>query len=139
MPLHLKKLAVGIDDLDHLRRVVAARAAGSGGGSFPIHTRHAPTRAAEIRDGGSLYWVIRGVLQARQRVSAFEAAVDGEGRACCRIILAAEVVETEPTLCRPFQGWRYLIAADAPADRAGSAGEGIPPHLAAELRALGLL
>ena len=32
MPLHLIKLAVGIDDVEHLRRVRAARVAERGGG-----------------------------------------------------------------------------------------------------------
>ena len=58
MPLHLVKLAVGIDGIDHLRRMRALRAAERGGDWVP--TRNRPRRAAEVLDGGSLYWVVRG-------------------------------------------------------------------------------
>jgi hypothetical protein len=44
MPLHLLKLAVGVDDLDHLRRIRAARAAERGG--TWVYTRNHPRRAA---------------------------------------------------------------------------------------------
>jgi hypothetical protein len=49
-----------------------------------------------------------------------------------------------PTLWQPrraFQGWRYLEAKDAPADRPRHAAldDNLPPAMARELRALGLL
>src|SRR6516225_10725777 len=64
MPLHLLKLAVGIEDIEHLRRIRAARAE-ERGGSW-VHTRNYPRRAAEILAGGSIYWIIRGQIRVRQ-------------------------------------------------------------------------
>jgi hypothetical protein len=143
-PLHLVKMAVGIDDLDDLRRVRAARIAQLGG-SF-VSTRHHPRRAEAVLCGGSLYWVIRGNIRARQRVAGFRSERDERGRAYCLIEVAPEVIETVWRSWRPFQGWRYLAPADAPPDRiAGMAtggdpvGAPMPARMVAELRALGLL
>jgi hypothetical protein len=138
MPLNLIKLAVGIRDIDHLCEVQARRAAN---GIVPVYTRMVPKRAAEIVGTGSLYWVIRGSTCVRQRVVAIDTGVDEDGKAYCTIAVEAEPVPTVPAAQRPFQGWRYLDPAAAPADLsdAGGAGDELPPHLAAELRALGLL
>ena len=65
MPLHLVKLCVGVSEVSHLRRWV--RDARKGLDSLDHTTRMFPTRGAEILDGGSLYWVIKGVVQARQK------------------------------------------------------------------------
>ncbi|HEY0834683.1 MAG TPA: DUF1489 domain-containing protein [Azospirillum sp.] len=137
MPLHLIKLAVGVDDVEHLRTIQARRAEG---GTVPLTTGFVPKRAAEILDGGSLYWVVRGSVRARQRVLAVDGAVDAEGKKHCRLTLGAELVPVLATPHRPFQGWRYLAPKDAPPDAdAAGAGDELPPHLLAELRALGLL
>lgn len=105
----------------------------------PFHvTRFAPRRADEILDGGSLYWVIQGLVQVRQRIAAFEEVSSGEGRKC-KIVLAPRLVETELQPRKAFQGWRYLTEDDAPADidpRAQS-GAGLPAALRSELIALG--
>jgi hypothetical protein len=135
VPLHLVKLAVGIADLDELRRVRAARSAERGGSWVP--TRNRPRRAAELLDGGSLYWVIRGQIRVRQRLAGFGGAQDIDGRRFCRIELDPVLVPTVPRHCRPFQGWRYLGADAAPADRA--AGPPPPERMLAELRELGLI
>ena len=135
MSVHLVKLAVGIDDLAELRRVRAARAKERGGHVVP--TRNHPRRAAEVLDGGSIYWVIRGQIRVRQRVTGFREG-QAEGRRCCLILVDPELVPTLPRPSRPFQGWRYLLPADAPPDL--PAGEEPPPErMLAELRALGLL
>jgi len=114
--LHLLKLAVGIDDIEHLRRVRAARTA-QHGGSW-VYTRNCPRRAQEVLAGGSLYWVIRGHIQARQQVTGFRSERNDQGRRYCLIEVAAELVPTVPRSWRPFQGWRYLSPGDAPGDRA---------------------
>ena len=67
MPLHLLKLAVGIDDVDQLRRIRAARAA-ERGGSW-VYTRNHPRRAQKVLAGGSIYWIIRGQIRVRQLVT----------------------------------------------------------------------
>lgn len=142
--LHLLKMAVGIADLDELRAVRARRIAQLGGSW--VYTRNRPRRAEELLTGGSLYWVIRGQVRGRQRITGFAGKRDDNGRAYCLIGVDPELVPTVPRGWRPFQGWRYLTAADAPRDAAafgwrdGIAAEGeMPPHLVAELRSLGLL
>ena len=136
MPLHLLKLAVGVDDIEHLRRIRVARIAERGGNW--VYTRNRPRRAAEVLDGGSIYWVIRGRIRVRQLVTGFRGERDDSGRRYCLIEVDRLLVPTLCRSCRPFQGWRYLPADAAPADR--SAGEEAPPErMLAELRALGLI
>jgi hypothetical protein len=136
MPVHLLKLAVGIDDLDHLRRIRAARTA-ERGGSW-VYTRNHPRRAQEVLAGGSIYWIIRGQIRVRQLVTGFRSERDDNGRRYCLIDVDAKLVPTLSRPWRPFQGWRYLSPEDAPADRSGS-GEPLPDRMLAELRALGLI
>jgi hypothetical protein len=137
MPLHLIKLAVGIDDLDHLGRVRAARAAERGGGW--VYTRNHPRRAAEVLAGGSIYWVIRGQIRVRQTVTGFRNERDENGRRYCLIDVDRILVPTLSRSCRPFQGWRYLAPEAAPPDRATVGELPLPNHLLADLRALGLI
>jgi hypothetical protein len=141
-PLHLLKMAVGIADLDDLRRIRAARDK-ERGGSW-VYTRNHPRRAEAVLAGGSIYWVIRGQIRVRQRVTGFRSERDDNGRAYCLIEVDPDLIPTLPRPWRPFQGWRYLAPADAPPDdrAAGSEqafGEPPPEHMLAELRALGLL
>jgi hypothetical protein len=141
-PLHLLKMAVGIADIDELRRLRAQRIK-QHGGSW-IYTRNHPRRDAAVLAGGSLYWVIRGQIRVRQRIAGFRSERDEKGRAYCLIEVDRALVATQWRPWRPFQGWRYLTAADAPPDLAagmpagGAAAEAMPAALIAELRALGL-
>src|SRR5437763_6321570 len=139
-PLHLLKMAVGVADLDELRRIRAARRE-ERGGSW-VYTHNHPRRAAEVLAGGSIYWVIRGQVRVRQLVTGFRTERDDNGRAYCLIEVDPDLVATLWRPWRPFQGWRYLTPADAPPDRVGGisdADEAIPPAMLAELRSLGLL
>ncbi len=104
-------------------------------------TRHAPKRAEEILAGGSLYWVIKGKIAARQRILALRAVVDSAGISRCNIVLQHHVVVVEPRPYRPFQGWRYLTASDAPRDLAdvGAGATELPEDMRDELVKLGLL
>ena len=88
------------------------------GGSF-VYTRNHPRRAEAVLRGGSLYWVIRGQIRARQPITGFRGERDDKGRAYCLIGVAPELIATVWRPWRPFQGWRYLSPADAPADRKG--------------------
>ena len=95
-----------------------------------------PKRAAEIEDGGSLYWVMKGSVVCRMPI--LDITTQGEGKTSqCLITLSPQVVRTAPHARRPFQGWRYLEPKDAPADLdtldAGEAPEG----LVRQLRELG--
>ena len=140
MTLHLVKLAVGATDVAHLRQVRIERARERGGSWVP--TRNRPRRAEEVLAGGSLYWVVRGQIRARQLVTGFRAGREESGRPSCLIEVAAELVATLPRPCRPFQGWRYLAAADAPPDLPPDllgGEEPLPERMLAELRELGLL
>ena len=136
MALHLLKLAVGIEDIDHLRRVRATRCA-ERGGSW-VYTRNRPRRAQEILADGSIYWIIRGRIRVRQLVSGFLSERDSNGRRYCLIEVDPRLVPTVPRPWRPFQGWRYLSPEDAPADLRDS-GELPSDQLLAELRSLGLI
>ena len=142
--LHIIKLAVGIEDFDHLASVQQRRLAdaGVGGGEARLwhRTRHAPRRASELLDNGSMYWVIKGCISARQRLIGFETNNDEEGRKFCFIMLDPELVPTAPRRHRAFQGWRYFADTDAPPDQPKRQGEcDFPPEMVAELRELGLL
>lgn len=143
MPLHLIKLAVGVRDVDHIRDLQSRRLQTRSDGRpvVPVHTRNVPKRGAEVCDGGSLYWVIRGSVAVRQPMVAIEATRNAEGEPACILWLDPGLVETVPAAHRPFQGWRYLEPAAAPPDLAGTGDDGgdLPPEMAAELRALGLL
>jgi len=135
-------MAVGIADLDDLRRVRAERIAQLGG-SFVV-TRNHPRRSEEVLRGGSLYWVIRGQIRARQRIVGFRSERDDKDRAYCLIEVAPALIATVWRPWRPFQGWRYLLPGDAPPDRTAGAeeepeGAAMPAWMVAELRGLGLL
>ena len=136
MPLHLLKLAVGVDDLDQLRRIRAAQQRDRGGSW--IYTRNHPRREREVLAGGSIYWIIRGHIRVRQLVCGFRSERDDNGRRYCLIEVDDDLVPTLHRAWRPFQGWRYLAPEDAPADRTD---KGEPPsdRMLAELRALGLI
>jgi hypothetical protein len=143
MPLHLIKLCVGCDSVEDLvewidYRLKEKRRARQ----KPEHghvTRMVPKRIAELLDGGSLYWVIKGTVQCRQRLLDIRPFVDKDGIGRCRLVLDPKVMRTEWQPRRPFQGWRYLDAKDAPRDlKAGRGGDDLPPALRAELAELGL-
>jgi len=139
--LHLTKLAVGIADVGHLRAVQARRAELEP--PLRHRTRNFPRRAAEVVAGGSMYWVIAGAMIVRQRVVAIERDRWDDGSACAALVLDPELVPLIGRVAKPFQGWRYLLPDQAPADlRSGPPAEGeaeLPPKLREELRALGLL
>lgn len=133
MTLHLIKLCVGIETVDELRAWRAKRAAQ---GFAPIvPTRQTPKRMAELLEGGSLYWVIKGAILVRQPILKIETLESGTQP--CRIELHPELIETAPQPRRAFQGWRYLDVKDAPPDLMGADGEGVPQDLAKQLRELG--
>jgi hypothetical protein len=136
--LHLMKLAVGVRDPAHLRALQAHRLAHDP--PLRHQTRQTPRRAAEITDGGSLYWVIAGSMLMRQRVLDIVPARREDGSACARLILDPLLVPVAGRPVRAFQGWRYLQSDAAPPDFAEGSDEADLPHaLAQKLRELGLL
>ena len=144
--MHLIKLCVGIESPAELiawqrHRLEVLRR--SGKPAELVHrTRHMPKKRDEVLDGGSLYWVIKGVIQLRQRITDLREEMNAEGRSMCGIVFDPVLVPTRPQTRRPFQGWRYLTAADAPPDLPQAergAIEAMPAEMRAELAALALL
>ena len=83
VPQHLLKMAVGIGDIDELRRFRAARLKERG--ASWVYTRNHPRRTAEVQAGGSIYWVIRGQIRVRQRITGLRGEKDEKGRSYCQI------------------------------------------------------
>ena len=146
MILHMIKLCVGAESIEDLAewqkgRLAAQRAAGETPRLFH-GTRMVPRRQAELLDGGSLYWVIKGVVQVRQRITGFGEGQKPDGTPCCLVYLDQPLIPTQPVPRRAFQGWRYLEPADAPPDldaRASRALAELPADMRKELAELGLI
>jgi hypothetical protein len=142
--LHLVKLCVGAQSIQDLRDWQKRRGVLCEAG-YPIvvhYTRNRPKRWAELVDGGSLYWVIKGSILVRNPIVAVETVEREEDGKRCALVLKAEPVETLPKRHRPIQGWRYFASENAPPDRSAGVESGdfkVPPALAAELRSLGLI
>mgnify|MGYP001823840394 FL=1 len=137
--LHLIKLCVGATRVEDLIEWQASgRAKGADG--LPRHvTRMWPKRADEILDGGSLYWVFKGLVLARQRIVRFDEYDRGDGIRRCAIVMDPIVYRTETVPKRAFQGWRYLPGSDAPRDLSlDRANEDLPPNLMAALADIGV-
>jgi len=146
MPLHLIKLAVGCDSVKELKGWVAERMATAKKKGLPLRhvhiTRMTPKREEELLAGGSLYWVIRGEIAAREKIIAIEPFRDKDGIGRCRLVMQPKVIAVSPRPMRPFQGWRYLTADSAPADLTKSSAASVasmPEPMRRELRDLGLL
>lgn len=135
--IHLIKLCVGAEKVEDLITWQEARY-----GTAPaMHvTRMAPKRAEEVLAGGSLYWVFKGVVLARQRILALDEVMGADGIVRCAIVLGREVVRTEALPRRPFQGWRYFKPEDAPRDlpMGREREEALPRELLAAFSEIGL-
>ncbi len=138
--VHLVKLCVGIDSVEQLRDWRAAQMATNPNYISRHVTRMWPKRADEILNGGSLYWVIKGQIQARQTIVALDEVIGDDGIRRCGIRMTPDLIRTQIAPRRAFQGWRYLTTTDAPPDlpqkRLGDTD--LPPELAAALADIGL-
>ena len=138
---HLIKLSVGtetVEDLAAWQGLPQARTADG----LPRHvTRMWPKREAEVLDGGSIYWVIKGLVQCRQRILRLDEVVREDGIRRCAIVLDPALHRVAPAQKRPFQGWRYLSAGDAPPDlgQRRPDDDALPPELSAALAEIGIL
>jgi hypothetical protein len=147
MTLHLIKLCVGTDSIADLaawqaERLRQRRKAGERKPRLFHRTFQTPKRRDELLAGGSLYWVIKGIVQVRQQLVDLTEGTKDDGTPCCLLVLKTELVPVRPVPRRAFQGWRYLDAREAPEDlRQGSARAivAMPPELRRDLAALGLL
>jgi hypothetical protein len=138
--INLLKLCVGADRVEDLMEWQDSHRHDWAGGR-PVHiTRMWPKRAEEVLAGGSLYWVFKGAILARQRIVGLEERLGGDGITRCALVLDVAVIRTQAVPRRPFQGWRYLPAAEAPPDlTVGRAqDDALPPALAQALAEIGL-
>ena len=144
--MHLIKLCVGVESLDHLATWQTEHLRRQRTyGQLPElahRTRQMPRRRGAILGGGSIYWVIKGLVQARQRIVDLREETDSDGRPLCAIVLDEALIATRPQPRRPFQGWRYLSPEDAPADigpASGFSDDEMPAAMRAALAELALL
>ncbi len=139
---HLIKLSVGSESVDSLCAYQAKVSAhGAFGGPHHI-TRMWPRRESELRNGGSMYWVIKGAIQCRQKILGFEKVEEGDGITRCAILLDPHMHFVRPAPRRPFQGWRYLSPENAPPDLSGpqaAAQRDLPHALQSALAEIGVL
>ena len=139
MTVHLKKLSVGSESIDSMRQWQSQRVKA---GLPLIHpTRNRPRRREELLDGGSIYWIIKGQMQARQKVDDLIELAGPDGIIRCGIVLNPVIIPVWSRKERIFQGWRYLEVENAPEDMPVDQqdGEALPAEMASELRDLGLL
>jgi len=139
--VHLLKLSVGTESVEDLAQWQNGYQQRFGDG-LPRHvTRMWPKREAEVLNGGSIYWVIKGLVQCRQKILALDAVEGQDGIRRCAIVLDPALIRTTTAAKRPFQGWRYLPVSDAPADLPANRQDedSLPPELAGALADIGVL
>jgi hypothetical protein len=145
MTLHLIKLCVGVDSIRELDEWIKERMAQKKKKKESVEhihtTRMMPTQKEALLNGGSLYWVIKGVVSCRQKLIDLRQFTDKEGIKRCRIVMEPKLVPVLPKPRSAFQGWRYLKANEAPADLAEGAkgAAAMSEEMRRELHELGLL
>lgn len=130
MPLHLTKTAVGCASIEALTNRIARR---TSRGEVRVPTRMRPKRAAELI-GGSLHWIVKHRIVARQEILRLDDRSDGR----IDIVCSAELVLLPPVPRRAHQGWRYL-EMDVPEEADPSGVGDLPPRLYGKLAALNLV
>lgn len=135
--VNLMKLCVGAEGPDELETWQQRRY-----GDAPAQhvTRMWPKRDGELLAGGSIYWVFKGTMLARQRLIGLEERIGADGIRRCALMLDRDLIRVAAVPRRPFQGWRYLAPDDAPPDlpKHRAHDDALPPRLAAELAEMGL-
>jgi len=140
MALNILKLCVGADSVEDLLQWQAQHLGHWPAGRAEHITRMWPKRAGEVLDGGSLYWVIKGQVLARQRILGLEPRQGSDGISRCALVLDVDVIRTEAAARRPFQGWRYLEPSESPRDlpKGRALETALPASLAQALAEIGL-
>ena len=135
--INLVKLCVGVESVEDLQAHIDAAPGGVRGHT----TRMWPKQGDKLLNGGSLYWVIKGAIQARQEIIGLEEVIGADGVRRCRILLSAPLIRTANATRRPFQGWRYLKPEDAPADlpEGRDSEPDLPSDLAQTLAEIGVI
>ncbi|MBL4766549.1 MAG: DUF1489 domain-containing protein [Rhodobacteraceae bacterium] len=139
--LNLIKLSVGTESVEsqlEWQKLVHTQTADG----LPRHvTRMWPKRSRELLNGGSIYWVIKGQIQSRQRILRLDEVIGQDGIRRCAIVLDPDLHRTQSALRRPFQGWRYLACEDSPSDlpKGNTTDDAIPDDLNRALAEIGVL
>ena len=139
--IHLVKLSVGSETVEDMSEWQTTRRAQTDDG-LPGHiTRMWPKREQALLNGGSIFWVIKGFLQCRQRILRLDEVIGSDGIRRCAIVLDPQIIRTTSAKKRPFQGWRYLPVSDAPIDLAAQREneDQLPPELANALADIGVV
>ena len=139
--INLVKLSVGTETVQNLSDWQANPAARTADG-LPRHvTRMWPKRSEELLKGGSIYWVIKGIILCRQKVLRLDEIFGVDGIRRCAIVIEPQLIQVAATPKRAFQGWRYLPTADSPPDlsRPRASDDDLPPELQAKLANIGIL
>ncbi len=138
--VHLLKLCVGAESVDDLLEWHRTHPSPFPTGERRHVTRMWPKREAEVLNGGSLYWVVKGVILCRQRILRLDEVDRGDGIRRCGIVMDPQVIRTEAAARRPFQGWRYLAPEDAPRDlpKGRDNDSALPEEMALALAEIGL-
>ena len=143
--INLIKLCVGAENISDLaRRQTQKKSITNDTKSTPqiIHvTRMWPKREKELIAGGSIYWVFKGLILARQQIDGLKEIKGSDGIKRCGLILNQKIFKTEPKPKRAFQGWRYLTKTDSPKDLGQYSQEEseLPRNMQIELTKLGIL
>jgi hypothetical protein len=142
--LHIIKLSVGSESFDDMaawqkQRLKEMKARGFSPELIHV-TRMTPKRASELLDGGSIYWVVKGGIIARQKLLELR-PLKKDGVPHCGLVYDKNLIPVRWQPRRAFQGWRYLDGKDAPPDlKPGEISEeAMPADMKKELRELGLL
>ncbi|MBR72404.1 MAG: lysophospholipase [Rhodospirillaceae bacterium] len=140
MVLNIVKYAVGVENIEQLKcKQIECK---KRFGRVLSLTSLAPRRADEILAGGSMYWIIKREIRARQRILSIEdKSSESKNKKKIKIILDSILCPTIPTPRRPHQGWRYLSKEQSPPDLEVNGNQipyDLPESLAIELRRLGL-
>ncbi|MEL6686922.1 MAG: DUF1489 domain-containing protein [Pseudomonadota bacterium] len=141
--IHLQKLSVGstsIQSLADWQETMIGRRKAAGLSPHHEHvTRMFPKQKEALEAGGSIYWVIKGMILCRNKIHRLDEVTRRDGVRACSILMDPTLVPVVPTPRRAFQGWRYLKPEDAPADLTDTIEEGdtLPPKLMRKLVELG--
>lgn len=143
MPKHINivKLSVGTETVEDLQAWQNSPYC-KGPDGFPRHvTRMWPKREPEILAGGSIYWVIKGIIQCRQPILRLDEVIGNDGIRRCAIVLQPGLIRTTNATKRAFQGWRYLKPEESPSDlgKQRADDDTLPPELAGALADIGVL
>lgn len=138
--INLLKLSVGTESVAGLQAWQDQPRVQTPDGNPRHITRMWPRREEEVIAGGSIFWVIKGVILCRQPIVRLDEYIGEDGIRRCAIVSKPGLIKVIPTPKRAFQGWRYLTAEDAPQDLPeGRQGEDtLPPDLTKALADIGV-